>query len=64
MDGFLRTHDHRSGLRRDEGAEHIVKAHHGGIEGLQAIGNLVFTIGLGMRCALPLLRRSHALNYS
>jgi hypothetical protein len=51
-DGHLRTHDSRTGMKRETG-ESDIKAHSSGIEGLQVSGNLVFTIGWGMRYILP-----------
>lgn len=48
-DGFLRIHDPRTGLRREEGVESLIKAHISGIQGLQCFGNFAFTIGWGMR---------------
>ena len=52
-DGFLRTHDPRTGLRRDGGgAENVVLAHAGGVSGLQVSGNYVYTIGWTHRCIL------------
>jgi hypothetical protein len=47
-DGFLRTHDPRTGMTK-EGGESLVKAHYGGVQGIQAGGNFLFTIGWGMR---------------
>jgi hypothetical protein len=47
-DGFLRVHDPRTGLGKEEG-ESAVKAHVSGIQGLQAGGNFIYTIGFGMR---------------
>ncbi|KAF7970658.1 hypothetical protein HWV62_23300 [Athelia sp. TMB] len=51
-DGVLRVHDDRSATRRGHG-ESSVKAHHDGIQGLQSSGNLVFTIGWGLRQGRP-----------
>jgi hypothetical protein len=52
-DGYIRTHDPRTGLRRDSsGAEASVQAHIAGVHGLQTNGNYVYTIGLGLRSAL------------
>jgi hypothetical protein len=48
-DGYLRCHDHRTGLRREGGAENTVKAHASEIQGLQSSGNHVYTIGWGLR---------------
>lgn len=47
-DGYLRLHDPRTGMTKS-GADGSVKAHKSGIQGLQATGNFVFTIGLGER---------------
>ena len=47
-DGFLRTHDVRVGKTADN-SENSVKAHAKGIQGLEVSGNLVFTIGWGLR---------------
>ena len=46
-DGFLRTHDFRTG-KTGEHAEASVKAHANAVQGLDVSGNLVFTIGLGV----------------
>ena len=48
-DGYLRCHDHRTGLRRENGSESVVKAHASEIQGLQSSGNYVYTIGWGLR---------------
>jgi hypothetical protein len=48
-DGYLRCHDHRTGLRREGSAENTVKAHASEIQGLQSSGNFVYTIGWGLR---------------
>lgn len=54
VDGYLRTYDPRSGLRRDTGnAEASVQAHIAGIQGLQTSGNYVYTIGMGIRRSRP-----------
>jgi hypothetical protein len=47
-DGFLRKHDPRTGMRKEDG-ESLVKAHAGGVQDLQVSGNFVFTIGWGIR---------------
>jgi PAB-dependent poly(A)-specific ribonuclease subunit 2 len=47
-DGYLRLHDPRTGMTKSS-ADGSVKAHKSGIQGLQATGNFVFTIGLGER---------------
>lgn len=47
-DGYLYTHDPRTGLRKEDG-ESLVKAHVSGIQGLQCSGNFAFTIGWGLR---------------
>ncbi|KAF8479133.1 PAB-dependent poly-A-specific ribonuclease subunit PAN2 [Russula ochroleuca] len=52
-DGYLRCHDHRTGLRREGGAENTVKAHASEIQGLQSSGNHVYTIGWGLRQSRP-----------
>ncbi|KAF8894503.1 ubiquitin carboxyl-terminal hydrolase-domain-containing protein [Infundibulicybe gibba] len=49
-DGFLRTHDPRTGLGR---AESHVRAHSSGVQCIQTSGNFVFTIGLGERQSRP-----------
>lgn len=51
-DGYVRTHDPRTGVSRAEGS---VMAHYSGIQGLQTTGNFVLTIGLGVRC-LPVFK--------
>ena len=48
-DGFLRCHDPRTGLRRENGSESVVKAHASEMQGLQSSGNYVYTIGWGLR---------------
>uniref|UniRef100_A0A0W0F3U7 PAN2-PAN3 deadenylation complex catalytic subunit PAN2 n=1 Tax=Moniliophthora roreri TaxID=221103 RepID=A0A0W0F3U7_MONRR len=48
-DGYLRTHDPRTGMIRNDGSESSVKAHYSSIQGLETIGNFVFTIGLSLR---------------
>jgi hypothetical protein len=48
-DGYLRTHDPRTGMRREESAESAHKAHASGIQGLQSSGNFAFTIGWSLR---------------
>ncbi|GJJ12243.1 hypothetical protein Clacol_006484 [Clathrus columnatus] len=55
VDGFIRTHDVRSGTRRRDGAtgEHTVRAHLGGLQGLDAVGNFVYSIGWGLRQSHP-----------
>lgn len=52
-DGFLRCHDHRTGLRRENGSESVVKAHASEMQGLQSSGNYVYTIGWGLRQSRP-----------
>ncbi|KAJ3807230.1 ubiquitin carboxyl-terminal hydrolase-domain-containing protein [Lentinula aff. lateritia] len=52
-DGYLRTYDPRTGNIRNGGSESVVKAHYGGIQGLQTTGNFVFTIGMSLRQAHP-----------
>jgi PAB-dependent poly(A)-specific ribonuclease subunit 2 len=48
-DGYLRVHDPRTGMGRTGAAENLVKAHSNSIEGIQTVGNFVFTIGMGER---------------
>ena len=48
-DGYVRIHDPRTGLRREEGADALIKAHASGIQGLQSSGNFAFTIGWSLR---------------
>ncbi|KAF8831781.1 hypothetical protein HHX47_DHR1001266 [Lentinula edodes] len=52
-DGYLRAYDPRTGNIRNGGSESVVKAHYGGIQGLQTTGNFVFTIGMSLRQAHP-----------
>ncbi|TFK29824.1 hypothetical protein FA15DRAFT_690571 [Coprinopsis marcescibilis] len=52
-DGYLRLHDPRSGVTRNDAAESLVKAHLGAIAGLQTTSNLIFTIGMGERHSRP-----------
>lgn len=50
LDGYLRAHDPRTGMKKSEGgAELSVKAHSSGIQGLQTSGNYVYTIGWTLR---------------
>ncbi|KAK0185791.1 ubiquitin carboxyl-terminal hydrolase-domain-containing protein [Armillaria mellea] len=53
VDGFVRTHDPRTGIARSGGSEHMVRAHPSGIQGLQTSGNFIFTIGLQTRQGRP-----------
>lgn len=48
-DGYIRTHDVRIGKKGDF-SESSVKAHMKGVQGLEVSGNLVFSIGWGIRC--------------
>lgn len=48
-DGYVRVHDSRTGLTRSGGAENLINAHARSIQGLQAVGNYIFTIGMGER---------------
>ena len=48
-DGYLRIHDTRKTVDKTANAESVVRAHSGGIQGLQTTGNFAFTIGLGVR---------------
>ncbi|KAH9843028.1 ubiquitin carboxyl-terminal hydrolase-domain-containing protein [Rhodofomes roseus] len=50
-DGFLRLHDPRNVMWHDGG--NSVRAHIGGIQGLEASGNYIYTIGLGTRQGRP-----------
>ncbi|KIY66064.1 hypothetical protein CYLTODRAFT_455741 [Cylindrobasidium torrendii FP15055 ss-10] len=52
-DGFLRTHDPRTGTTRSGSAENIVRAHPNGVQGLQVSGNYAFTIGLQSKQGRP-----------
>ncbi|THV07954.1 hypothetical protein K435DRAFT_815204 [Dendrothele bispora CBS 962.96] len=52
-DGYLRTYDPRTGTTYNNGSENAVKAHYSGIQGLQTIGNFIFTIGLSLRQGRP-----------
>lgn len=58
-DGYLRTLDPRTGMRREESAESLVRAHVSGIQGLQCSGNFAFTIGLGIRWMPLVIVTSH-----
>ncbi|KAI5119085.1 hypothetical protein M0805_004858 [Coniferiporia weirii] len=51
-DGYLRTHDVRVGKKGDF-AESFVKAHTKSVQGLEVSGNLVFSIGWGVRQSRP-----------
>ena len=48
-DGHLYIHDQRTGLQKEMG-ESNVRAHLGGLQGMQISGNFAFTIGWGVRC--------------
>lgn len=48
IDGHVRVHDPRSGIRR-EGGEASVQAHSSGVQDLQVTGNFFFTIGRSLR---------------
>ncbi|KAH7927078.1 PAB-dependent poly(A)-specific ribonuclease subunit PAN2 [Leucogyrophana mollusca] len=48
VDGFVRAHDPRTGLRRENG-ENSVQAHTSGVQDLQSSGNYFFTIGWSIR---------------
>ncbi|KAF7323198.1 PAN2-PAN3 deadenylation complex catalytic subunit PAN2 [Mycena chlorophos] len=50
-DGYIRTHDPRTAATKPDGQ---FMAHYAGIQGLQTTGNLVFTIGLGIRQSRPI----------
>lgn len=45
-DGYIRTHDIRTSMRR---TENQVKAHQGVVQGLECNGNWIYSIGLGIR---------------
>ncbi|PFH50685.1 hypothetical protein AMATHDRAFT_144561 [Amanita thiersii Skay4041] len=51
-DGYLRIHDPRTSMVKTS-AESSVRAHTSGIQGIQASGNFVFSIGLGERQSRP-----------
>ncbi|KIK13823.1 hypothetical protein PISMIDRAFT_17728 [Pisolithus microcarpus 441] len=48
IDGHVRVHDPRSGIRRENG-EASVQAHSSGVQDLQVTGNFFFTIGRSLR---------------
>ncbi len=48
-DGYLRVHDIRTGMGRSGGAQNFVKAHSRSVQGLQTVGNFIFSIGMGER---------------
>lgn len=48
-DGYLRIDDTRTGMGRGGGAENFIKAHATSIQGLETVGNFIFTIGMGER---------------
>ncbi|KIK63543.1 hypothetical protein GYMLUDRAFT_40586 [Collybiopsis luxurians FD-317 M1] len=52
-DGYVRAYDPRTGTTRNGGSESSVKAHYGGIQGLQTVGNFIFTIGMSLRQSRP-----------
>ncbi|KAL0947460.1 hypothetical protein HGRIS_013567 [Hohenbuehelia grisea] len=55
LDGTLKVHDPRTGMRREGAAESSAMAHLGGIDGLACTGNFAFTIGFGARQARPMM---------
>jgi hypothetical protein len=57
-DGYFRTHDPRTGLRKETG-ESNVQAHLSGIQMMQVSGNFVFTIGWGLRCTSKSMELCH-----
>ncbi|KJA18541.1 hypothetical protein HYPSUDRAFT_144864 [Hypholoma sublateritium FD-334 SS-4] len=52
-DGYLRVHDIRTGMGRSGGAQNFVKAHSRSVQGLQTVGNFIFSIGMGERQTRP-----------
>ncbi|KAH9934990.1 uncharacterized protein B0H18DRAFT_979313 [Fomitopsis serialis] len=50
-DGFLRLHDPRNAMWHE--GNNSVRAHTGGIQGLESSGNYIYTIGLGTRQGRP-----------
>ncbi|KAH8102953.1 PAB-dependent poly-A-specific ribonuclease subunit PAN2 [Cristinia sonorae] len=48
-DGVIRTHD----MRTSQDVVHTTTAHTSGVQGLQASGNFIFTIGAGLRQGRP-----------
>ena len=48
-DGYIRIHDAKTGMGRSGGAENLARAHVRSVQGLQASGNYIFTIGMGER---------------
>ena len=48
-DGYIRIHDPKTGMGRSGGAENLARAHIRSVQGLQASGNYIFTIGMGER---------------
>ncbi|KAF9228724.1 hypothetical protein BS17DRAFT_724469 [Gyrodon lividus] len=48
VDGYVRAHDPRTGVRRENG-DGSVHAHSSGVQDLQATGNFFFTIGWSLR---------------
>ncbi|KZS98990.1 cysteine proteinase [Sistotremastrum niveocremeum HHB9708] len=49
-DGYIRTHDMRTAMIKEEGS---APAHASGIQGLVSSGNFVYSIGWGMRASRP-----------
>ncbi|KAF5324935.1 hypothetical protein D9611_004584 [Ephemerocybe angulata] len=52
-EGYIRVHDPRTGVTKNDAAESVIKAHSGAVTGLQSTGNYVFTIGMGERQSRP-----------
>ncbi|KAI6151085.1 ubiquitin carboxyl-terminal hydrolase-domain-containing protein [Pisolithus tinctorius] len=48
IDGYVRVHDPRTGIRRENG-EGSVQAHSSGVQDLQVTGNFFFTVGRSIR---------------
>ncbi|TFL07786.1 ubiquitin carboxyl-terminal hydrolase-domain-containing protein [Pterulicium gracile] len=49
LDGYVRVHDSRTGMKSDRNSSALGRAHQGSIHGLQCSGNYVFTVGFGIR---------------
>lgn len=58
-DGYVRAHDPRTALRRENG-DNAVLAHASGLQDLQATGNFFFTIGWSSRYLSSLAHLSHS----
>ncbi|CAG8768565.1 12220_t:CDS:2, partial [Acaulospora colombiana] len=48
-DGFIRTHDFRTSMKRNSGSENMIRAHQGSVRAINSSGNWIYTIGWNIR---------------